>query len=389
MRILYIVHDVNDAAVKRRVSMLSQGGAEVTVLGFYRGKKPSDDTLPCPMHLLGETFDASFMHRVLKVVVTTTQLKRHLSNTYGKFDLIIARNLDMLAIGRKARQLLGLPLVYECLDIHRFLISPNVIGKLFRKLEAWLCQPVALLITSSQGFIDNYFNPLSKTDLPNLILENKVFSSQELPTPCHKEFDKNRIVITWNGAIRCRQSLEILSDVTRRFDGRVKVTIWGKPAYTEFDDFDALVAKEPHIDFHGAYRFPEDLAKIYQGADFNWALDFFEQGGNSEWLLPNRIYEGGLFNVPALCRASTFTAHTLSGLGIGTALNGYYADCLESFLSRLTQHDYTQLREQMQSIPRSRWVYDQHQSRELVNMLADVAFQPKGVQLETYSRVSK
>ncbi|MGR5543340.1 hypothetical protein ACPV5V_32785, partial [Vibrio campbellii] len=79
----------------------------------------------------------------------------------------------------------------------------------------------------------------------------------------------------------------------------------------------STVANELYIEFLGPYVFPDDLADIYNNAHFNWTLDFFEQGGNSEWLLPNRIYEGGLFALPPLYRAGNYTAQVLDSLQIG------------------------------------------------------------------------
>ncbi|MGC9400801.1 glycosyltransferase [Vibrio genomosp. F10 str. 9ZC157] len=388
MKILYIVHDLNDAAVKRRVSMLAHGGAEVTLIGFYRGKKPESTLCGCPTLSLGETFDASFMQRIIKVVQAITDLKTTLRHT-SHFDVIMARNLDMLAIGNKAKSLLNIPLIYECLDIHRFLIAKNWVGRIFRHLEKRLCHSASLLITSSQGFIDNYFEPISNTNLPYYILENKVFSTAPLPHTTQKTFDKEHISIAWNGAIRCHRSLKILSQVTRQLKGKVTVTIWGKPAYTEFSDFDALVNNEPYIEFKGPYCFPDDLAKIYQHADFNWTLDFFEEGGNSEWLLPNRIYEGGLFNVPPIYRANTFMAKILEDLKLGTSIDEDFCQALQSFLTSIDDASYQSLRLNMQAVPSSRWCYDNVQCQSLIQLLSQEASRDNKNDLQGLIRVTK
>ena len=75
-------------------------------------------------------------------------------------------------------------------------------------------------------------------------------------------------------------------------EGRFEIVLRGRPAYSEFTDFDGFVAAEPYLRFDGAYRNPEDLAAIYGEVHFSWAIDFFEEGLNSSWLLPNRLYEG-------------------------------------------------------------------------------------------------
>ena len=39
MRIVYFVHDISHADIPRRIDMMRQGGAEVTVIGFHRKEK--------------------------------------------------------------------------------------------------------------------------------------------------------------------------------------------------------------------------------------------------------------------------------------------------------------------------------------------------------------
>ncbi|CAM4164899.1 hypothetical protein [Vibrio agarivorans] len=386
MNILYIVHDLNDAAVKRRVAMLEVGGAQVTVVGFYRGTAAFD--INENVISLGQTHDASFIHRIKSVVKEKLTLQRRFREhhiTHDRFDLIVARNLDMLALAVSAKKILHLPLVYECLDIHRFLIHSGVIGHVFRQLEKRLSQHAGLLITSSQGFVEHYFNPLSLAELPTLVLENKVFSSKPLAAPTPKSLNDGPIIITWNGAIRCHRSLDILIQVSRKMAGKVQVVIHGKPAYTEFDDFISTIANEPYIEFQGPYVFPDDLADIYNSAHFNWTLDFFEQGGNSEWLLPNRIYEGGLFALPPLYRAGNYTAQTLNNLQIGFALEGKtnqeIANHLVTMLQGIDETQYQSLVAASKQVPTSRWLFDTTQAEWLVSSLQMFCQQPDSLSL--------
>jgi succinoglycan biosynthesis protein ExoL len=71
----------------------------------------------------------------------------------------------------------------------------------------------------------------------------------------------------------------------------VAVEIRGRPSRTEFDDFDAQVANVPAS--ASAALHACGPARLYGDVHFAWAIDWFEAGANSAWLLPNRIYEGG------------------------------------------------------------------------------------------------
>ena len=65
-----------------------------------------------------------------------------------------------------------------------------------------------------------------------------------------------------------------------------------------------------------------DLPRLYGDMHFAWAVDFYEAGSNSDWLLPNKLYEAGLFGaVPIACR-DVATGAWLAERGVGVLLEG-------------------------------------------------------------------
>jgi succinoglycan biosynthesis protein ExoL len=63
--------------------------------------------------------------------------------------------------------------VYECLDIHRMLMSHHFDGTLLRFFESRFWRVVDLLLTSSPAFIRHYFMPRGFT-APIKVIENKL-----------------------------------------------------------------------------------------------------------------------------------------------------------------------------------------------------------------------
>lgn len=325
MRILYLAHDLADAAVRRRVLMLQHGGARVTVAGFQRGASVLADDPQTRTISLGRTQDARFTQRIGAVASARMSLRRRLSGIEAP-DVIIARNLEMLALADAAASLFGsgIPIVYECLDIHRLLLDDGVKGKLLRRAEGYFGRKARLLLTSSPAFTEHYFGPRSRLDLPVMLLENKVLdlggsadAALRRPRPPQAGEPWR---IGWFGALRCRKSLAILCDFATRMQGQVEIVLRGRPAYGEFDNFNAQVEAAPHVSFHGAYRNPEDLGAIYSQVQFVWAIDFFEEGLNSDWLLPNRLYEGALHGAIPIALSTTQTGRHLSERGLGLTL---------------------------------------------------------------------
>ncbi|MGG7518407.1 glycosyltransferase [Allorhizobium undicola] len=344
LRVLYLAHDLADPAIRRRVLMLVAGGAEVMLAGFRRDSNnlaAVEGVMPIE---LGTTADGRFAQRIAAVVKAVAGAGRTLG-LLPRPDVILARNLEMLAVARRASALFGapVPIVYECLDIHRLLLKQNAAGRMLRGLEGWLAREARLLMTSSPAFVEHYFKPLSSVDLPVMLMENKVLDlsdRQVAPPPQRRPAPDEPWRIGWFGALRCAKSLELLAAFSRAMQGRVQVDLRGRPSYAVLPDFDARIAAEPYMHFHGAYKNPEDLERIYGQAHFAWAIDFYEEGQNSSWLLPNRLYESCRHGAVPIAFAGTQTARTLGGKGLGFALERADPDALVQLFDAMTGPAY-------------------------------------------------
>jgi succinoglycan biosynthesis protein ExoL len=374
LHILYLVHDLCDPAVRRRVVMLEAGGAQVTLAGFRRAEQPVtplENVVPID---LGRTQDGKFAQRLLAVAKAALSLGSKLKGV-GRPDVIIGRNVEMLALAQRARaQFHGdIPVVYECLDIHRLLLGENMVSHALRGAERVLGRRSALLMTSSPAFQRNYFTRFRQIDAPVALLQNKVLELAEQPADLSMvavaPADGKPWRIGWFGALRCRKSLDLLSAFTRRMGGRFEIVLRGRPAYREFADFDRLVAAEPHIRFEGAYRNPEDLARIYGEVHFSWAIDFFEEGLNSTWLLPNRLYEGCRYGTVPIAMRQTETGRFLADRHLGLLLGEPSVDALQACMGAIDVEAYATARNRVRAEDRGTWVCDLRDCRALVERL--------------------
>jgi succinoglycan biosynthesis protein ExoL len=293
--------------------------------------------------------------------------------------VIIARNLETLALAGAASSLFGgsVPVVYECLDIHRLLLDEGIKGRLLRSAEGYFGRDARLLLTSSPAFVENYFHRRSRLNVPIVLLENKVLElgSTTVSTPAGPRLPGvgEPWRIGWFGAIRCRKSFGILAGFAKAMNGMVEIVIRGRPSAREFPDFEAQVRAAPHVRFHGAYRNPEDLSAIYRDVQFVWAIDFFEEGLNSNWLLPNRLYEGSLHGAIPIGVASTETGRFLASRGLGMLLQRADADELVARFASMTRDAYLELFNHLAATDRSQWVTDRADCVGLVGQLTQVA----------------
>src|SRR5262249_16631871 len=137
-KIAYFNHDLSDPAVQRRIRMLLAGGAAVTAIGFQRSSEPAAAGMMGGIVWidLGHTAEGMLLRRGLSVAGALARLGGLAKHVRGA-NVILARNLEMLVLAIRARKLHAptAAIVYECLDIHRMLLSNRLEGRLLRSLE--------------------------------------------------------------------------------------------------------------------------------------------------------------------------------------------------------------------------------------------------------------
>ncbi len=363
-RIAYLVHDLGDAAVARRVEGLQAGGGAVALAGFYRRAAPAS-IAGAPALAIGRSHDGRLAARAL-LVLRRLLFPGKLRAMVRGADVVMARNLEMLAIAaRLARK--GQPVVYECLDIHRSLLSSGPGGRVLRFIERSLLSRTARVIVSSPAFERDYFRARQGWPGPVDLVENKVAALPDIPPP---QDGQGPWVIGWFGMLRCRRSLAILSDLAARSHGRVRVLIAGLPSPDIFPDFPAAIARLQGVEYAGPYR-PGDLPRLYGRVHFAWCIDYFEEGLNSAWLLPNRLYESLAHGAVPVALADVETGRWLAAADVGLRLPS--GEALGPVLTGMTAAQHTRLAAAVRALPRDRIAFSPEDHRRLVARLETIA----------------
>lgn len=353
-KIAYLAHDLADPAIARRVRMFALGGAEIALAGLLRGRTPPVfPDAPDPL-VLGESEDARLARRALSIAQVLSSGMGALEERMAGSDAIVARNLEMLVVARALhRRLDEAPqLVYECLDIHRLLTAPGPAGRLLRRVEQRIGRSVDLVITSSPAFVTHH---LGKGPFADRILlaENKVLT-EGVPSPLPPAPPAPPFRIGWFGALRCRRSFDLLTGLAARLAGRVEVVIRGRPSPAIFPDFAAEIARCPHVRFGGPYV-AGDLPALYGGVHFSWCIDFYEEGHNSAWLLPNRLYESAAHLAVPIALKDVETGRFLQRHGLGLVLARHNLDCLVALFASMTPERHEALRAAIDGTPDTLW----------------------------------
>ena len=370
MKIIYFVHDISHADIGRRVEVLHQGGAEVVLLGFHRNAT-YDAGIADQVISLGQTHDGNFLQRIAAVARNLTRLGQY-ADIVRSGDMVLARILEMLVLGAAARSrfLAGRPLVYECLDIHRLMVQPGVVGRLLRGLEGSLLRRCQAIVSSSPGFLREYFQRMYPTLPPSLVVENKVFP----PVPGGRP-DKAALPdgppwrIGWFGAIRCKRSLEILSEVARSHPGLIEVVVAGRPATAVFGDIQAAFSGIPGVRYIGGFADEAELARLFASVHFAWTMDFYEAGANSDWLLPNRLYRAAYYGAVPIALATVETGHWLRRHQAGLLVDDATPALLRAQLEAMTPATFAALQQNLDHIPNTALVTEDAECAAFVRAL--------------------
>ncbi len=363
--IAYLVHDLGDVAVARRIEALQAGGARVSLAGFYRRAAPAR-VAGAAARALGRSEDGRLGARAL-LVLRTLIAPGALRAEVASADLVIARNLEMLLIAAVlARR--GQRIVYECLDIHRSLLGTGIPARMLRFIERRLLARSALTIVSSPAFERDYFRARQGWHGPIALVENKVAA---LPDDVPQEpAGGGPWVIGWLGMLRCRRSLAILSTLAARSQGRVRVLIAGLPSPDVFPDFPAEIARLAHVEYAGPYR-PADLPRLYGRVHFAWCIDYFEEGLNSRWLLPNRLYESLAHGAVPVALEAVETGRWLAAQGVGLSLE--QGEDIAPLIAAMTPARHAALVAAARALPRERIAFSPADHRRLVAHLETIA----------------
>lgn len=383
-------HDATELTLIKRARAFAQAGLEVQGFTFRRDKlnreyRPEWDDVD-----LGTTVDRHYGQRFAKLARALPVLARH-RERLARADLFYARNLDMGALALAARALVRsrAPVVYEVLDVQRVFTGSGPRPAAFRAAERRVLNAADLLVVSSEAFTRHYFEPVQGYRGPWHLLENKIFGLDPSLTAGRPTPDRPRgpacppdgpWVIAWLGNLRCPRTPALLIKIARVLGDKVRIQIHGYPTETGLAAFQARIAGHPNIVYHGEYKSPDDLQAIYDQAHFAWAFDYLDAGSNSDWLLPNRLYEGGFFGAPALAAGGTETGCRVKAQGLGWTVREPVDREVIELLQGLDRAAYLARRRALLRLPSSLFVDEGDTAALIRRVFADrgeVAFSPR------------
>ena len=376
--IAFFAHDSTESTVIKRVAAFQASGAHVVGFMFRRVRPKSPSAKTWDNVDLGITVDRNYAKRVPKLLAGFLKLMKNRA-ALGRCQIFYARNIDMLLLAFLAKRLVAsrAVLAYEVLDVQRVFIGSGLINKAMRWVERHLLARCDMLVVSSPDFIARYFQPYQRYSGAWYLLENKVFAQPE--TLQHLQHEPDMQIgppwsIGWFGTLRCVRSLDILSRIADVLGDRVVIHIRGLPSSEDLtvQEIEAVCDRRTNMLYGGPYASPRDLGAIYANVHFAWCIDYLDAGLNSDWLLPNRLYEGGLMGALAIARRDTATSRKVERDDLGWTFAEPLKQEISDFIASFDASTYEGKRRHLAGMSRSQFL-DLTDTRDLVERLENLA----------------
>jgi succinoglycan biosynthesis protein ExoL len=284
-------------------------------------------------------------------------------------DILYARNLDMLTLASWAKSMTDAraSLIYECLDIHRFMTRNDSLGAAMRSIERALLKNVSLVVVSSPAFASQYFDRVHPGLAKTMLVENRLpWGFDYGPRAAMTARASGAIRLGWFGVLRCRRSLSLLLDLADRFPDDIALSFRGAPARKELPDFEDKIAGRANVRLGGRYKWPDDLAGIYNEVDLVWAGDFHDPGANSRWLMPNRLYEGGYYATPPLAPSDSETGRWIEAHSFGFAVAEPLEETLPAFIAAMNRDKIQAARARLLAAPETLFLQPRGEMAEVL-----------------------
>ena len=370
MHLLTLFFVIDSSHTKKRILAFKNNVAKLTIVSYYRIKNVEYEN----HYSLGKSSQKHYLRRFVKLIFDIPRLSKILSNN-SEINIVYAWNFDiaLLFVLTKLFSVRRYKFIYEVADIKPILLSDSFSGKFLRKLEQLILKHTDYLCVTSQSFITYYFDKYYHYKAQTHILENKVYPV--IDTALIKN-EKNKInndskwKIGFVGIFRCNTSLQLLTEIAQNLSEKIEIVLAGRPEEHVIEMYNKLVELD-NTTYLDEYQYPDDLPNIYSQIDIIWSADFSDLSVNSKWLLPNRIYEAGLFSVPQLCFSDNVAiCKYIKSLNIGWVLEEANIESLIRFFSSLTYEQFQQIQSNYKVLPSNQFTGD-GQVLSLVNRIND------------------
>lgn len=310
MTINFLMNSISDAHSNKRIKDFEDKGFKVKVFGFDRSIGAQRREY---ITILGNFTNTIPYYKRIKIYIKG--IRKAFKLAHNKEDIWFYQGLDTalfaFIFGKRRKY------IYEECDLVHANIRNSLIRCILETLDKYIIKKSFKTIVTSEGFIKYHYKGVTPKNV--IVLPNKLSKDvTNHPFKEEKEFKPSHIKFAFVGGLRYESLISLAKLISRNFPNH-EFHFYGyiSPTIKEGD-----IPKGNNIFYHGSFRSPEDLPKIYSDIDIVVAT-YDISSINVRYAEPNKLYECIYFKCPIIVSKQTFLEEKVKRLGIGYSVNPY------------------------------------------------------------------
>ena len=366
--LLYVTLRPDGPMIARRFLGFRATGTEFSHLPLWKDRGRTSNKSP----FYGES--VAFFRRLRLAMGGVFRVRRAMGRLPQE-TTAFAVSFDCLLVVLVARALSAkhFPIVYEALDVHRYLLRPSRVRWLLRWIHRRALKHIDLLIVPSQGSVDQFYRPIAGYDGRYALIHNRLSPAEFAGRTSPPGFSGTWIV-GWFGGLRCQRTLDLACAVAVRLGDRVRFLLAGSNQLGA-DALNSALTAHANVVYLGSYQTQQDIADLYAKVHFGWAFHF-DPPEPAHWALYARLFESGAYGRPILAAAGTATGEFVAEHGIGKSLIEPLEDGVVGLLEELQPSEYSALTQRLNALDLSLLVSDS-QLAEALAMVGRLRTEPR------------
>lgn len=367
MHVFFIMPLPSQPRYLKRIDNFRRLGISYTIFSFerdyFKGKK---DTLEYIS--LGKVEHGNYIKRIFSLFKAFLLIKREMINKIP--NVLYAFNVDIafIAVLLKIYCKCECQVVYECGDIQPLMLK----SKLARLLERWVINRCRIVVTTSEGFISNYFKKIQNVNMEKLFLiENKL--NEPLKKHIYKELSNGKITIGYFGLLSYTNTWELLLKLVNMFPEKFNIYVRGYPGGISSTVLKKYISNS-NIIYDGPYIQPDDLPDMHSKIDLIWSayVDYDQyKNYNLKWAMRNQFYESCFFNTPMIVQEGTQPEKYVKEYDLGLVIDMLNIEKTLEKMQNITVEDIKRWRHNFKKISEEFSIYTNEHEKlaKLLNLL--------------------
>ncbi|MEW2921832.1 hypothetical protein AB1A65_10215 [Muricauda sp. ANG21] len=348
--LIVLAQSLEQPRVVKRINQKTKEYDKIHVYGFTRNVHAVQN-----QNILGENKNISVT--IVDQIKNQQYVRRIIS--FIKLIFLIYRKYGLK---RKSLYVFGLDLrilstflinsdvYYEISDIVWLYSSKNK-RRVLGFLDKYLAGKSRKVIFTTKSFYDaHYKKHINEEQL--IIAENKLETYSRV-FPVDKMY-KDRIRIAYIGAFRY---VDIIENLMEYVSGNKEVVLNFYGATHEgrlMNSINAATQDNPNIVYHGPFKNPDDLERIYGENNLNFVV-YDNTLENEKVAMPNKFYESGYFNIPIVCATNTYVGKRVVEQGMGWTIDTD-KESISNFLDNISTAKLFEYHERIKTLDKALFV---------------------------------